>query len=74
MELTLSDAYGNQGGHGVIRVRPGGSLEQSVRTDRANGWYDVSVRISGDSGYLRRFAGHVENGRPSTSDPAIITS
>jgi phospholipase C len=74
VELTLSDAYGNQGGHGVIRVRPGGSLEQPVRTDRANGWYDVSVRITGDSGYLRRFAGHVENGRPSTSDPAIITS
>ena len=74
VEITLSDAYGNQGGHGTIRVRPGGSLDQTVHTDRANGWYDVSVKISSDPGYLRRFAGHVENGRPSTSDPAIITS
>jgi phospholipase C len=23
--------------------------------------------------FLRRFAGHVENGRPGVSDPAIVT-
>jgi phospholipase C len=74
VEITLSDAYGNQGGHATIRIRPGGSVEQTVHTDRANGWYDVSVKIGSDSGYLRRFAGHVETGRPSTSDPAIATS
>ncbi|MBR7827738.1 phospholipase C, phosphocholine-specific [Actinospica sp. MGRD01-02] len=74
VEVTLADAYGNAGGHGSFRVRAGGAAEQTVRTNRANGWYDVSVTASTDSGYLRRFAGHVENGRPSTSDPAIATS
>jgi len=74
IEITLSDAYGNQGGHTTFRVRPGGGFEHPVRTDRAHGWYDVSATISSDSGYLRRFAGHVETGKPSTSDPAIATS
>jgi phospholipase C len=74
IEITLTDAYGNQGGHATFRVRPGGGFEHTVHTDRANGWYDVSVKISSDSDYLRRFAGHVETGRPSTSDPAIATS
>jgi phospholipase C len=32
-----------------------------------DGWYDLSVAISSDAGYLRRFAGHLETGRPSTT-------
>jgi phospholipase C len=34
-----------------------------VRTSQ--GWYDLRVRLDGVAGYLRRFAGHLENGRPS---------
>ncbi|KAI1696505.1 phosphoesterase family domain-containing protein [Ditylenchus destructor] len=34
-------------------------------------WYDVSVRVNGQADYLRRFAGHVETGAPSISDPAM---
>jgi phospholipase C len=73
VEITLSEAYGNEGGHCTFRLRPGGAFEHTVRTNRANGWYDIAVASSADAGYLRRFAGHVENGRPSTSDPAIAT-
>ncbi|GAA3547470.1 phosphocholine-specific phospholipase C [Kribbella ginsengisoli] len=36
-----------------------------------NRWYDISVTSSTDSAYLRRFAGHIETGAASTSDPAI---
>ena len=74
VEVVLADAYGNQGGHARFRLRAGASAEQVVRAERANGWYDVSATVDGDTGYLRRFAGHVETGRPSTSDPAIATS
>jgi len=35
------------------------------------GWYDVSVEVNTDPNFLRRLAGHVENGRASTSDPAF---
>jgi len=31
----------------------------------AHGWYDISVRLHGHHRYLRRFAGHLENGRNS---------
>ena len=33
----------------------------------SHGWYDFAVGIAGDSAYLRRFAGHLENGRPSVA-------
>ncbi len=34
-------------------------------------WYDFSVQLDGVPGFARRFAGHVETGRPSVSDPAL---
>jgi phospholipase C len=36
----------------------------------SNGWYDLSVSHDFDSHYARRLAGHLENGLPSSSDPA----
>ena len=34
-------------------------------------WYDLSITHTLDTHYLRRFAGHIENGQPSASDPAM---
>ena len=34
-------------------------------------WYDISVSIEGNSVFEKRFAGHVETGEESMSDPAI---
>ncbi len=34
-------------------------------------WYDFSLLVNELPGWLRRFAGHLENGRPSISDPAM---
>lgn len=36
----------------------------------SSNWYDFSVRAD-VAGWLRRFAGHLENGMPSISDPAM---
>ncbi len=33
------------------------------------GWYDFTVRIKGNSVFEKRFAGHVETGRASKTDP-----
>lgn len=33
------------------------------------GWYDFSVQIKGNKNYEQRFAGRVETGKPSYSDP-----
>ena len=42
----------------------------TLDTSGANGWYDVVVSINGKK-WRRTFAGHLENGQPSTSDPAL---
>ncbi|GHE66681.1 hypothetical protein GCM10017771_90380 [Streptomyces capitiformicae] len=34
-------------------------------------WYDLTVTSAADPTFLRRFAGHVENGRVGVSDPAL---
>jgi phospholipase C len=35
------------------------------------GWYDIAISLSGVNGYAKRFAGRVETGKESKSDPAI---
>jgi phospholipase C len=35
-------------------------------------WYDVTVSDGANGTFSRRFAGHVENGRSSYSDPAAV--
>jgi phospholipase C len=53
-------------------VSPGEKVQQRWPLENSSGWYDLAI-TSADHNYLRRFAGHVENGRPSTSDPAIFS-
>jgi phospholipase C len=35
------------------------------------GWYDLLITTDADAGIAYHFAGHVENGRDSISDPGI---
>jgi len=34
-------------------------------------WYDFTARVEGDALFTRRFAGRMEDGAPSVSDPAM---
>lgn len=47
------------------------SIEKELSWDMSEfgGWYDFTVTIDGDSSYKRRFAGRVEVGKDSISDP-----
>ncbi len=42
-------------------------------TGGMNGWYDLTATANTADGFLRRFAGHVETGAESTTDPMIGT-
>ncbi|WP_022975198.1 phosphocholine-specific phospholipase C [Nevskia ramosa] len=61
------------------RVTVAAGRTKSLRIDLQDSgrWYDYSVRIEGEravqQAFLRRFAGRVENGEPSFSDPAMGT-
>lgn len=61
-EVAVSDAYA-----GPLR---GSDSRIMIDTADSNGWYDLTVTVPG-TGFVRTFAGHLENGKPSTSDPAL---
>jgi len=69
VELTISDDRG-PGLPTNLRL-PQGSRVTHVIGGHTNGWYDVRIASSGDPRFVRQLAGHVENGRPSISDPTL---
>ncbi|MBT3100454.1 phospholipase domain-containing protein, partial [Streptomyces sp. CBG30] len=69
--LTITDTYG--GAAQTLTVRPGATVSRTVDLRAGRRWYDVSVTLDGEPGFLRRFAGHVETGAAGVSDPAIVT-
>jgi phospholipase C len=68
-EVTVRDRYGSR----AIRlwVRPGQTARHVWSLDRSHGWYDLTVTTRGDDGFEQRYAGHLENGRSSVTDPAM---
>jgi phospholipase C len=42
-----------------------------VTTGDTHGWYDITVTSGADARFMRGLSGHVENGRPGVSDPAL---
>ncbi|MEU1162904.1 phosphocholine-specific phospholipase C [Streptomyces sp. NPDC005921] len=71
VKLTLANGYG--GKPCTVTVRAGATVKHTVDLARSRRWYDVTVTSDADKTFVRRFAGHVENGLPGVSDPAIIT-
>ncbi|MDQ8705012.1 phospholipase C, phosphocholine-specific [Streptomyces sp. LHD-70] len=70
--LRLTDAYGGPGE--TFTVAAGKTVKHTVDLAAGKRWYDVSVTSETDATFLRRFAGHVETGKPGVSDPAIRTA
>ncbi len=53
------------------RLDAGRTREERWKIASSAHWYDVSVRLGAEQQYLRRFAGHIETGQASRSDPAF---
>jgi phospholipase C len=67
--VILTSAYG---GKPQVRVLPPkGSAEVAFPLKPSAHWYDVSIVWRENDAYLRHFAGHVETGQASLSDPLI---
>jgi phospholipase C len=71
VRLTVRNSY--DGHHASYTLRPGHRETHTVDLDRSSRWYDLTVTADHDPAFLRRLAGHVENGRPGVSDPALAT-
>jgi phospholipase C len=67
--VQISDAYTGK----VIErtLEPGGVRKEFWRLDDSFGWYDLTLAVNADSSFLQHFAGHLETGTDSMSDPAI---
>ena len=52
-------------------VHSGRSASVALDLSRQHGWYDFSVRVPGSEDFEQRFAGHVETGKPSSTDPLM---
>jgi phospholipase C len=72
VNLKLTNGYGGQ--PQAFKVRPGATAKHTVDLRASKHWYDLTVVSDADAGFLRRFAGHVENGQSGVSDPAIGTA
>jgi phospholipase C len=56
----------------TLTVPAGGATEDHWQLASSSQWFDLQITWAEDPAYLRRYAGHVETGRPSTSDPAVF--
>lgn len=63
-----SNAY-DHGGPWTFNIAAGKNKKKKWALKSSGNWYDFSVKVGNE--YLRRFAGRVETGRPSVSDPAM---
>jgi phospholipase C len=52
-------------------LRPGGKHTFQVNTTSSHGWYDLSLRVEGAEKFGKRYAGRVETGLWSYSDPVM---
>jgi phospholipase C len=68
--VTLANAYAPRRHSETVRLAAGGHHEFEVHARAAGGWYDLTVAVA-QSSFARQFAGHLEDGKPSVSDPAL---
>lgn len=69
MTIRIRDNY--TGDISSASLNPDDILARSHGCVRQLGWYDLIVTSDEDANFCWQFAGHVEDGRDSISDPAL---
>ncbi|HEV7653748.1 MAG TPA: phospholipase C, phosphocholine-specific [Mycobacteriales bacterium] len=68
-QVSIKDGYGTR-----LRTRPigpGVTVTERWELARSRGWYDLTVSLHGDPHFERRYAGHVETGEETITDPKM---
>ncbi|HJT73245.1 MAG TPA: alkaline phosphatase family protein, partial [Chitinophaga sp.] len=68
--IVIKDNAYNTGSKTVV-LGPGARKTVELDLKSSYGWYDLSVEVNGDKEFVRRYAGHVETGAGSFSDPLM---
>lgn len=66
---VVSSIYGNQTLSET--VAPSSAATVKIDVGNVHNWYEIDVYIKGDRNFFRKFAGRVEDGRHSRTDPLM---
>jgi phospholipase C len=66
---TVSDRYSSRST--ALAIAPGATKTLQLSLHRTRGWYDLTVAVDNDGAFEYRYAGHLENGEASISDPGM---
>lgn len=66
--ITVSNGYGAAPSR-YFTLSAGANVTDTWDLSASDGWYDLLATCDINDKFLRRLAGHVENGQPSKSDP-----
>lgn len=70
--VSLSaNVYEANGSSRAWRISAGGLRTREWSLLKTRGWYDFTLSTEGGSPFRRRYAGRLETGRPSVTDPAM---
>ncbi|MDE1177454.1 MAG: phospholipase C, phosphocholine-specific [Edaphobacter sp.] len=72
--ITHDEAYRLSSGQlqvQTISLRPGTKAQHRISVAGSDRWYGLTLRSQGDGETVWQYAGHLENGRASKTDPAI---
>ncbi|UAY55592.1 phosphocholine-specific phospholipase C [Arachidicoccus terrestris] len=65
----VDNAYGK--GKMQKRLGAGAQTDLVISLKDSQGWYDFTIKVTGNDSFERRYAGRVETGKPSVSDPQM---
>jgi phospholipase C len=68
--VTVTDAYSGRSVPALF-TRHGEDFVYDWSLEEFQGWYDLVITVEQDPTFEYRFAGHIETGRDSISDPAM---
>jgi len=67
--VTVRDGYTSR--ETTLSLGPGQTQTQRWSLSGTRSWYDLVITVAGDPHFEYRYAGHLENGEDSISDPAM---
>jgi phospholipase C len=67
--VTVRNGYTSR--ETTLSIEPGQTQTRHWSLSRTRGWYDLVITVQGDPHFTYRYAGHLENGTDSISDPGM---
>jgi phospholipase C len=70
LQLVIKDnTYGAK--ERTVNVNAGAQSNVTLDLKKSSGWYDFTIKVAGHAAFSHRYAGHVETGSMSITDPAM---